>query len=189
MARCYLTAVVVIRPNIIISSNNISSNVILSKNLLSNLFQSTWILSMHNLVLYDLYPNIFRPQFFGPQIFSPNRVSPKTFCLNTLVHASFCSHDFYQVIVFFFWKSNFKMALIWKMAIFDLLFTFFSHQGEVTKIPSAHISLTYIHVFCSSYWLFCLTNFEKKNTNLSGMVSLWYESWCWFLFTPFWNNQ
>ena len=21
------------------------------------------------------------------------------------------------------------------------------------------------------------------------MVSLWYESWCWFLFSPFWSNQ
>ena len=38
-----------------------------------------------------------------------------------------------------------------KRDIFDLLFTFFSHQGKVTKIPSAHISLTYMHVFCSPY--------------------------------------
>ena len=38
-----------------------------------------------------------------------------------------------------------------KRAIFYLLFTFFSHQGKVTKIPSAHISLTYINVFCSPY--------------------------------------
>ena len=60
-----------------------------------------------------------------------------------------------------FWKSNFKMALIWKIAIFDVLFTFSSHQGKVTKIPSVHISNTYIHVFCSPYWLFCLTNSEK----------------------------
>ena len=29
--------------------------------------------------------------------------------------------------------------------MFDLLFTFFSHQGKVTKIPSAHISLTYMY--------------------------------------------
>ena len=49
-----------------------------------------------------------------------------------------------------------------KRAIFDLLFTFFSLQGRATKVPSAHISLTYIHVFCLPYWLFCLTNFEKK---------------------------
>ena len=34
---------------------------------------------------------------------------------------------------------------------------------------------------------FCLNNL--KNTNLSGMVSLWYDSWCWFLIVPFWNNQ
>ena len=79
-----------------------------------------------------------------------------------------------NVIVFFFgnqiskWRSFEK-----KKVIFDLLFTFFSHQGKVTKIPSTHISITYIHVFCSPYWLFCLTNFEKKNTNLSGISLVW----------------
>ena len=91
-----------------------------------------------------------------------------------------------NVIVLFFGNQISKWRSFEKRAIFDLLFTFFSHQGKVTKIPSAHISNTYIHVFCSPY--FCLTNFEK-NTNLSGTVSLWYESWCWFLFAPFWNNQ
>ena len=52
---------------------------------------------------------------------------------------------------YLFWKSNFKMALVEKRAIFDLLFTFFSHQRKNTKIPLAHISLTYILVFCSPY--------------------------------------
>ena len=68
-----------------------------------------------------------------------------------------------NVIVFFFWKSNLKMSLIWKRAIFDLFFTFFSHQGKVTKFLQ-HISHshTYIHVFCSPYFFFCFTNFEKK---------------------------
>ena len=61
-----------------------------------------------------------------------------------------------------------------KRAIFDLLFTFFSQQGKVTKLPSAHILLTY---FAHPIDFFFLTNFEK-NTNLSGTVSLWYESWC-----------
>ena len=79
------------------------------------------------------------------------------------------------------------MALIWKKGYFDLFFTFFSHQGKVTKIPSAHISLTYIHVFCSPYWPLLPYQFWK-NTNLSDTVSLWYESLCWFLFAPFWNN-
>ena len=57
-----------------------------------------------------------------------------------------------------------------KRAIFDILFTFFSYQGKVTKIPSAHISLTYMD-FAHLVDFFCLTNLEK-NTNLSGMVSL-----------------
>ena len=87
-------------------------------------------------------------------------------------------------------KSYIKMALIWKKGNFWPTFHIFKLPGKVTKIPSAHISFTYIHVFCSPYWLFCLTNFDqKKNTNLSGMFSLWCDSWCWFLFVPCWNNQ
>ena len=88
----------------------------------------------------------------------------------------FCSLDKLlqkNVIVFFFWKSNFEMVLIWKRAIFDLLFTFSSHQGKVTKIPSAHISLTYIYLFCSPYWFFCLTNFEKNEFIRYGFSLVW----------------
>ena len=89
-----------------------------------------------------------------------------------------------NVIVLFFGNQISKWRSFEKRAIFDLLFTFFSHQGKVTKLPSAHISITYMHVFCSPYWLFFALPI-LKNTNLSGTVSLWYESWCWFLFTPF----
>ena len=92
-----------------------------------------------------------------------------------------------NVIIFFFGNQISKWRSFAKRAIFDLLFTFFSHQGKVTKISSAHISLTYIHVFAQRPFL--PDQFWKKNTNLSGMVYLWYESWCWFLFAPFWNNQ
>ena len=67
-----------------------------------------------------------------------------------------------NVIVFFFGNQISKWRSFEKRAIFDLLFTFFSHQGKVTKIPSAHISLTYIHVFCSPYWLFLPYQFGKK---------------------------
>ena len=75
-----------------------------------------------------------------------------------------------------------------KRAIFDLLFTFVVTIEKLHKFLQ-HISHSHtLHVFCSLYWLFCLTNFEK-NTNISGMVSLWYESWCWFLFASFWTNQ
>ena len=88
-------------------------------------------------------------------------------------------------VTFLFWKSNFKMALIWKKGLFfDLLLTFFSHQGKDTNIPSAHTSLTYIHEFCSPYWLFCLTNFAK-NCEFIMYGLFWCDSWCWFL----WSNQ
>ena len=50
-----------------------------------------------------------------------------------------------NVIVFFFGNQISKWRSFEKRAIFDLLFTFFSYQGKVTKIPSAHISLTYTY--------------------------------------------
>ena len=56
-----------------------------------------------------------------------------------------------NVIVIFFGNQMLKWRSFEKRAIFDLLFTFFGHQGKVTKIPLAHISLTYIRVFCSPY--------------------------------------
>ena len=68
-----------------------------------------------------------------------------------------------NVIVFFFGNQISKWRSFEKRAIFDLLFTFFSYQGKVTKIPSAHISLTYIHLFCSPYWLFLPYQFWKKS--------------------------
>ena len=51
-----------------------------------------------------------------------------------------------NVIVLFFGNQISKWRSF-ERAIFDLLFTFSSHQGKVTKIPSAHISNT----FCSPY--------------------------------------
>ena len=67
-----------------------------------------------------------------------------------------------NVIVLFFENQISKWRSFEKRAIFDLLFTFFSHQGKVTKIPSAHILLTFIHLFCSPYWLFLPYQFWKK---------------------------
>ena len=49
-----------------------------------------------------------------------------------------------NVIVLFFGNQISKWRLFEKRAIFDLLFTFLSHQGKVTKIPSAH-NLTHKH--------------------------------------------
>ena len=49
-----------------------------------------------------------------------------------------------NVIVLFFGNQISKWRSFEERAIFDLLFTFFSHQGKVTQIPSAHISHTRI---------------------------------------------
>ena len=64
-----------------------------------------------------------------------------------------CSLDSFLLKMHFFsfWKSNFKMALTWKKGYFDILFTFIIHQRKDTNNFSAHLSLTYIHVFCSPY--------------------------------------
>ena len=56
-----------------------------------------------------------------------------------------CSLDYFRlknVFVFFFGNQISKWR---KRAVFDLLFTFFSHQGNDTKIPSAHFLLTYTY--------------------------------------------
>ena len=68
-----------------------------------------------------------------------------------------------NVIVLFFWKSNFKMALVWKKDYFWPIFHIFLVTREkLQKIPSVHISLTYIHVLCSPYWLFLPYQFWLK---------------------------
>ena len=66
-----------------------------------------------------------------------------------------------NLIGLFFKKQISKWCLFEKRAIFDLLFTFFSYHWKVTKIPSAHILLTYMY-FAHPIDFFCLTNFEKK---------------------------
>ena len=65
-----------------------------------------------------------------------------------------------NVIVLIFGNQISKWRSFEKRAIFDLLFTFFSYQGKVTKIPSAHISLTYTH-FAHPIDFFCLPNLKK----------------------------
>ena len=83
-----------------------------------------------------------------------------------------------NVIVFFFgnqfskWRSFEKKRAI---------LTYFSHflvtRGKLQKFLQ-HISHLHTYMyFAHPIDFFCLTNFEK-NTNLSGTVSLWYESWC-----------
>ena len=84
-----------------------------------------------------------------------------------------------NLIVFFFGNQISKWPSFEKRAIFELLFTFFSHQGKVTKIPMAHISVTcmYIHVFCSPYWLFLPYQFWKKYNGFSLVWVTGFDSY------------
>ena len=66
-----------------------------------------------------------------------------------------------NVIVLFFGNQISKWRSFEKRAIFDLLFTFFSHQGKVTKFLQ-HISHSHTYTyFAHPIDFFCLTNFEK----------------------------
>ena len=61
------------------------------------------------------------------------------------IESFLCSLDNFllkNLIVFFFGNQIPKWCSFEKRVVFDVLFTFFSHQG---RGPSAHISLTYIH--------------------------------------------
>ena len=75
-----------------------------------------------------------------------------------------CSLDnFHQknVIVFFFGNQISKWRSFEKRTIFDLLFTFFSHQGKLQKFLQ-HISHSHTYTyFAHPIDLFCLTNFEN----------------------------
>ena len=79
-----------------------------------------------------------------------------------------------NVIVFFFGNQISKWRSFDKGTIFDLLFTCFSHQGKVTKVPSVDISFTYTHVFLLTLLTFFLTNFEKKYEFIRYGFSLVY---------------
>ena len=85
-----------------------------------------------------------------------------------------------NVIVFFFENQVSKWRSFETRAIFDLLFTFFSYQGKLQKfLQHMYHSHTYMY-FAHPVDFFALPTLKKKNTNLSSMISLWYDSWCGF---------
>ena len=80
---------------------------------------------------------------------------------------------------FLFWKSNFKMALIWKKGLFLAYFSdFFSNQGKVARLPSARISLTYfahpIAFFFFFFFFFALPIVKKIRIYQYGFSLVWF---------------
>ena len=94
-----------------------------------------------------------------------------------------------NVIVLFFGNQISKWRSFEKKGYFWPTFHIFLSPGKSYKNSfSTYLTHIHTHILLTLLTFFCLTNFVK-NTNLSGTVSLWYESWCGFLFTPFWKNQ
>ena len=102
-----------------------------------------------------------------------------------------CSLDnlFQKNVIVFFFGNQFQNGAHLKKGLFLTYFSHFLVTREKLQKFLQHISHSHTYTyFAHPIDFFCLTNFEK-NTNLSDTVSIWYESWCWFLFAPFWNNQ
>ena len=126
----------------------------------------TWFKGLFMIIIYELYVHsLYKGCGMGPWLVLVSPCFRENVVATCKIGSFLCSlNNFLQknVIVFFFWNQISKWRSFEKRATFDLLFTLFSPQGKVTKIPSAHISLTYIHVFCSPYWLFLSYQFWKK---------------------------
>ena len=104
----------------------------------------------------------------GPLLALVSRCLRENVIVTCKIVSFLCSLDNFlpkNVIDFFFgiqiskWRSFEK-----KRGYFWPIFNFFSVTREKTRIPSAHISLTCIHIFCSPYFLFlpsqCCKNCE-----------------------------
>ena len=95
-----------------------------------------------------------------------------------------------HVIVFFFGNQISKWRSFEKKGYFWPTFHIFLVTREKLQKFLQHISHSHTYTyFAHPIDLFCLTNFEKKIRIYQVRFSLRYESWCWFLFAPFWNNQ
>ena len=85
-----------------------------------------------------------------------------------------------NVFFFFFENQISKWCSFEKKGGYFILFTFFKSPGRGSK-NSFNTYLTHIHrptrILLTLLTFFAL-RILKKNTNLSGTVSLWYESCC-----------
>ena len=144
-----------------------------------------WILHSLNLWL------LFKGCGMGPLLVLVSPCFRENVVVTCKIGSFLCSLDNLlqkNVILFFFGNQISK----WRSFEKGLFLTYFSHflvTKEKLQKFLQHISHSHTYMyFAHRIDFFCLINFEK-NTNLSGMVSLWYESWCWFLFVQFWNDQ
>ena len=93
-----------------------------------------------------------------------------------------------NVIVLFFGNQISKWRSF-KKWLFLIYFSHFLVTRETLQKFLQYISHSHTYTYFAHPIDFFALPILKKNTNLLGTVSFWYESWCWFLFAPFWKNQ
>ena len=82
-----------------------------------------------------------------------------------------------NVIVLFFGNQISKWRSFEKRAIFTYISHFLVTREKLQKFFQ-HISHSHTYTYFAHPIDFFALPILKKNTNLSGTVSLWYESWC-----------
>ena len=89
-----------------------------------------------------------------------------------------------------FWNQMSKCRVFEKKGYFWRTFHSFESLGKRHKNTFSTNLTIGLHVCCSAYWLFCLTNFAKI-TNLSVMHGFFFAVTpkYWFFFAPFLSNQ
>ena len=112
-------------------------------------------------------------------------VSP---CFRENVVATCKIGSFFCVVQIIFFENKNQTGAHLKKGLFLTNFSHFLVTREKLQKFLQHISHSHTCILLTLLTLFALP-ILKKNMNLSGTVSLWYESQCWFLFAPFWNNQ
>ena len=97
-----------------------------------------------------------------------------------------------NVIIFFFENQISK----WRSFEKELFLTYFSHllvTRETTQKFLQHIipltCIVYIINTCFAHPVDFFAFPVLQKLHLSCMVSLWYDSWCWFFFASSWSNQ
>ena len=83
-----------------------------------------------------------------------------------------------NVIVFFFGNQISKWRSFEKRRLFLTYFSHFIVTREIYKKFLQHITHSHTYTCFSHPIDFFALLILKKNTNLSGMVSLWYGFWC-----------
>ena len=117
----------------------------------------------------------------GPLLVLVSRCFRENVVVTCKIGSFLCSLDNIlqeNVIVLLFGNQISKWRSFEKKKLFLTYFSHFLVTGEKLQKFLQHISHSHTYMyFAHPIDLFCLTNFEK-NTNLSGSVSLWYDSWC-----------